>query len=98
MADTLEKLAEMQGYTRPETNFASDKSTEKREKFVNLAESRTINVIRAVRTLAKLGNRANYEYDDRDVEKILSALHGEIDALKAKMLSPGARDEIKFKL
>lgn len=98
MANFQEKMATIQGGMRPDDLLASDNSTDKRAKFVSLAEKRTINAIRAVRTLAKLGNRAKYEYDDQDVEKILSALNAEIDYLKARMRSPGARDDIKFKL
>ena len=34
----------------------------KREKFVELAESRTRNAIRAIRIIAKLGNKNAYDY------------------------------------
>ena len=70
----------------------------KREKFVELAESRTRNAIKAIRVIAKLGNRNAYEYTDADVQKVARALVREVDALKARMLSTGGKESVDFKL
>ncbi len=70
----------------------------KREKFVELAESRTINAIKAIRVIGKLGNRSAYEYTEADVKKIASALAREIEALKARMLQSGTKDSVDFSL
>jgi hypothetical protein len=70
----------------------------KREKFVALAESRTRTAIKAIRTIAKLGNRNAYEYTEADVKRIAAALSKEIDALKARMLSTGGKEIVDFKL
>ena len=70
----------------------------KREKFVKLAENRTINAIRAIRVIAKLGNKNAYQFDDSDVQKIVRALNREIDALKSRMSSTGAKESVDFKL
>jgi hypothetical protein len=64
----------------------------KREKFVQLAQSRTVNAI------GKLGNKAHYEYDDSDVRKIVSALSKEIDELKARMSAKSGKAEVEFSL
>ena len=72
--------------------------TEKREKFVQLAESRTVNAIRAIRVIGKLGNKSHYEYDEADVKKIVVALNKEIDALKARMIETTGRVAVEFKL
>lgn len=74
------------------------KVPEKREKFVDLAEKRTKNAIKAIRVIAKLGNRNAYEYSESDVKKIANALNREVDALKARMLSTGSKDVVDFKL
>jgi len=74
------------------------RATEKRKKFVQLAERRTINAIRSIRVLSKLGNRSAYEYDEADVRRIVHALTKEIDALKARMSSTGGKEAIEFKL
>ena len=73
-------------------------SSEKREKFVHLAESRTINAIRAIRVIGKLGNKSHYQYDEGDVKKIANALNKEIDALRARMAEQGGRVAVEFKL
>lgn len=72
--------------------------TGKREKFVQLAESRTVNAIRAIRVIGKLGNKAHYQYDDADVKKIVAALTKEINALKARMSEQDGRVAVEFKL
>jgi hypothetical protein len=74
------------------------KSREKRQKFVELAERRTMNAIRAIRILGKLGNKNAYEFDDSDIKKIVSALTREIEGLKTRMSSTGSKDSIEFKL
>jgi ribosomal protein L7/L12 len=71
---------------------------DKRGKFVALAESRTVNAIRAIRVIGKLGNKSHYEYSDTDVKKILSALSKEIDSLKARLTAKGGKTEVEFKL
>ena len=73
-------------------------SNEKREKFVQLAESRTVNAIRAIRVIGKLGNKSHYEYGEADVKKIANALSKEIDALKARMSDQGGKVDVEFKL
>lgn len=70
----------------------------KREKFVQLAESRTVNAIRAIRVIGKLGNKSHYQYEEADVKKIIGALNREIDALKQRMSSQGGREAVDFKL
>lgn len=73
-------------------------SSERREKFVQLAESRTINAIRAIRVIGKLGNKSHYQYDEADVKKIVNALNKEVDALKTRMTEQGGRVAVEFKL
>lgn len=70
----------------------------KREKFVDLARKRTVNAIKAIRVIAKLGNRSAYEYTEADVKKIAGVLQKEIDALKARMTSKTTRESIEFEL
>lgn len=70
----------------------------KREKFVQFAEKRTINAIRAIRIISKLGNKSHYDYDEKDIKKIVSALNKEIESLKVKMTSAKAQERVEFKL
>lgn len=73
-------------------------SRDKRAKFVDLAESRTVNAIRAIRVIGKLGNRAHYEYDESDVRKIVAALNKEVESLKVRMTDKSAKTAVDFKL
>lgn len=77
---------------------AAEKSANKREKFVKLAEKRTVNAIKAIRVIGKLGNRSAYDYSDADVTKIVKALNDEIEALKNRMKTSDRRDAVDFKL
>jgi hypothetical protein len=73
-------------------------ANEKRGKFVQLAQSRTVNAIRAIRVIGKLGNKSHYEYGEADVKKIANALSKEIEALKTRMSDQGGKSEVEFKL
>ena len=80
------------------SDSAETTDRDKRGKFVELAESRTRNAIKAIRVIAKLGNKNAYNYSDADVQKIARALNREVDALKSRMLSSGGKEEVDFKL
>ena len=69
----------------------------KRERFVRLAEARTNKIIDMIRLLGNCANKANYDYTDADVQKILNALEKEIKLAKTKF-SLSEVEESKFKL
>jgi hypothetical protein len=77
---------------------AKEATSSRRENFVRLAESRTVNAIRAIRVIGKLGNKSHYEYDEADVKKIIGALTKELDELKARMSAKSGKAEVEFKL
>ena len=60
----------------------------KREKFVRLAESRTLKAVQAIENIVSLSNPRSYDYDENDIKKILGALReatNEVqDAFKSK--------------
>jgi hypothetical protein len=70
----------------------------KREKFVSLAEARTKNAIKAIRVIAKLGNKNAYDFNESDVNKIAKALIREVELMKARMSSTGGKDTVEFEL
>lgn len=69
-----------------------------RTKFVELAEKRVSRAIRDIRLIGNLSNRSNYSYSDGDVRKIMKALRGEIEALKARFEASGGNSEPIFRL
>lgn len=73
-------------------------STPRRAKFTELAERRTVNAIRAIRVIGKLGNPHAYEYDESDVRKIVKALTAEVEALRSRMTTTKASSDVEFKL
>ena len=70
----------------------------KRENFIRLAEARTKNALKAIRVIAKLGNKKAYDFSEADVKKIVAAITKETETLRAKMLSTGAQEDVEFKL
>ena len=80
------------------TNIPGNNGTKKRNKFVELAEKRTVNAIRSIRVIGKLGNPSAFEYTDSDVKKIVTTLSKEIDELKTKFSRKNSKDAIEFKL
>jgi hypothetical protein len=72
--------------------------SEKRAKFIELAERRTSNAIKAIEITGRLGNRANYEYSELDVRKIVAALEAAVETVKSKMNAPGKRSQTLFQL
>jgi hypothetical protein len=80
------------------TSKTASTKLNKRAKFVELATSRTRNAIRAIRVIAKLGNKNAYDYTPEDVRKIASALTKEIEAMKARMQQSGGKDLVDFEL
>lgn len=69
----------------------------KKDKFVRVAESRTNKIIAMVRLLGNCSNRSTYEYDEKDVSKIFTALDREIKAAKSKFLENNS-SSTRFKL
>lgn len=85
---------------RPESGAVEKlaRSPKKREKFVELAQARTKNAIKAIRIIGKLGNKNAYEFTEADVKKIATALNREVDSMKARMSSSGGKETVDFTL
>ena len=64
---------------------------DKRERFVELGETRVRKAAQLLRLIGNLSNTSNYEYSADDAQKILSALEVEMKLLKAKFQAALAR-------
>jgi hypothetical protein len=71
---------------------------DKRKKFIVLAEKRVTRVLENLRLVGNLANRSNYEYNDRDADKILTAIEGEVKRLRLRFNSGTEKREERFKL
>jgi len=72
---------------------------DKRNRFVELAQTRVTKTTQMLRLIGNLSNPNNYAYSEEDSNKILLALESELKLLKAKFhtaLSKKAKDEFKL--
>ena len=56
----------------------------KREKFIRLAEARTNKIIDMLQLLGNCSNSNTYDYTQKDVDKIFSAIEYELKEAKKK--------------
>ena len=89
MSGTAEKIAHLPGAIG---------TNDRRARFVRLAESRTAKAMKAIRVIGNLANRSQYEFDERDVKKIIVALSGEVDQLKNRLTDADRKKTVEFKL
>ena len=68
-----------------------DITSEKRQKFVTLAERRVDNAIRSISRIGNLANRHAYEYAEIDVKKIVGTLEAEVVRVKAQFAASKER-------
>ena len=59
------------------------KSKNKSSKFKQLAENRVNRALKDLDLISNLSNKSYYEYDDKDVSKIISTLENAIRSVKA---------------
>lgn len=73
-------------------------ASEKREKFVKLAEGRVQGALNAIRKIGNLSNRRSYEYEEADVRKIMRALKEAVGEIERKFDPNSGPREKTFKL
>ena len=73
-------------------------STQRRNKFVELAEKRVERTIKDIRLIGNLSNKSNYSYEENDVRKIIKVLSEELKTMKARFDAGGDSTTPKFKL
>ena len=68
----------------------------KRQKFIRLAELRTDKAVLAIENLIGLSNPRNYDYNAKDVDKIIKALKDSINAVSSSFSK--SKEKKKFKI
>ena len=58
--------------------------TEKRKKFITLAEKRVGNTLKQIALIENLARRSAYDYSQEDIKKIFNALEGKLRDAKGK--------------
>lgn len=74
--------------TKKETN---------RERFVRIAEVRTQKIIDMIDLLGNCSNQYNYEYTQKDVEKMFTAIESALKSSKARFTSENSNKNTRFK-
>ena len=70
----------------------------KREKFVRLAEARTNKIIDMLQLLGNCSNTSAYEYTQKDVDQIFTAIEAETREAKKKFSKVKSSKSTKFAL
>lgn len=71
---------------------------DKRERFLALAESRVNRLLKDIRLVGNLGNRANYHYTSEEVRKMFVAIESEVKAARRRFDERTDSAEAGFKL
>ena len=69
-----------------------------RDKFVRLATKRVNNALKTIQLIGNLSNRGNYEFTDKDVERIFAALSSEIKNCRERFGASGSKNKNGFSL
>ncbi len=70
----------------------------KRDKFIELANNRVNRTIKDLRLIGNLSNRSAYEYTEEDIRKIFRVLQREVEAARSRFGENGSRSDSDFKL
>jgi hypothetical protein len=76
---------------------AVKEDSERRKKFVKLAEGRVQAALTAIRKIGNLSNRRSYQFDETDVKKIMKALRDAM-AETERRFDPSSGPSGTFKL
>lgn len=72
--------------------------SDKREKFVKLAEQRVNRALREIRLIGNLSNRSAYESTDDDVKKIFRVIQKELESARSRFGDGDGSAGASFKL
>ncbi len=68
-----------------------------RERFVRIAESRTQKIIDMIELLGNCSNQYNYEYTQKDVDKMFSAIEVALKNSKSRFSTENSDKDKRFK-
>ena len=68
-----------------------------RERFIRIAESRTQKIIDMIELLGNCSNQYNYEYTQKDVDKMFSAIEAALKTSKARFVTENSSKDTRFK-
>lgn len=69
-----------------------------RQKFIRIANRRVNNALKAIQLIGNLSNRSNYDFNEKDVEKIFSALTAAMRTCRERFQVSGPKSKTGFTL
>lgn len=85
-------------YLKKNLYIKVDIMSKKRDKFIELAESRVERTLKDIQLIGNLSNKSAYEYSEADVKKIFSALQQAINISKSRFSTELEVQNGEFKL
>ncbi|AMO56129.1 hypothetical protein GZ77_04785 [Endozoicomonas montiporae] len=76
---------------------AKNEAKSKKDKFIELAETRVPKALKQIGMVANLSDKEKYEYTDKQIKQIYEALKESLDRMKARFEN-GEEKEESFKL
>jgi hypothetical protein len=76
----------------------TNRPEDKRQRFRNLAESRTNKAIEAISRIGNLSNRQIYDFEEAEVRKVIRALRDAVSSVESRFESPRTKGGGGFKL
>ncbi|WP_444240322.1 hypothetical protein [Eshraghiella crossota] len=68
-----------------------------RERFIRIAEARTQKIIDMIDLLGNCSNQYNYEYTQKDVDKMFSAIETALKTSKSRFTTEDINKDNRFK-
>ncbi len=69
----------------------------KRKRFENVAAKRVKKVLNDIDVLSKCSNKSNYDYSEKDIEKMMRAIREKVRFLEASFQQKGENNKNEFK-
>lgn len=73
------------------------KNETNRERFIRIAEARTQKIIDMIELLGNCSNQYNYEYTQKDVDKMFTAIEVAIKNSKSRFCNENTQKDNRFK-
>ncbi len=69
-------------------------TSEKHQKFKNTAQKRTVSAIDAIKKIGALNSKKTYEWDEKDIAKIVKALKNAVSEMEREFgVKPAKKEE-----
>lgn len=69
-------------------------TSDKHKKFKNVAQKRTVSAIESIKKIGALNNKKTYEWEEKDISKIVKALKNAVSDMEKEFgVKPAKKEE-----